>query len=72
MTMGSVGGLLECFAANLGYTVIGKGMIKNSRYESSLRIRKVVGPQSKFNISLICLKNNPLMGDIKSVANLYG
>ena len=71
MTMGSVEGLLGCIAANLGYTIIGKGMVTNSRYESSLRTSAVVGPQTKFNIYLICLKDNVQIEDVRLIANLY-
>lgn len=71
MTMGSVEGVLGCIAAGLGYTVIGEGMLKNSRYETSLISRPATQNQTPFKISLIYQNNNPLAADILAIASLF-
>ncbi|MEO9274511.1 LysR family transcriptional regulator [Marinomonas sp. 5E14-1] len=71
MTMSSVEGVLGCVAAGLGYTVIGAGMVKNSRYESLLSTQPANEKQPIFNISLICQKNNPLVKDIEVIAGSF-
>lgn len=71
MTMSSVEGVLGCIAAGLGYTLIGAGMVKGSRYESSLSVQPVMEPQSLFKISLIYQKNTPLSDDIHAISGLF-
>ncbi|MCB5160919.1 LysR family transcriptional regulator [Marinomonas algarum] len=71
MTMGSVEGVLGCIAAGLGYTVIGEGMLKNSRYEASLISQPATQHQAPFKISLIYQDNNPLVEDILAIADLF-
>ncbi|MCV6588804.1 MAG: LysR family transcriptional regulator [Marinobacterium sp.] len=53
MVMGTVDGLLGCVAAGLGYSVISKEMVINSRYESSLQLLELSPEESLMNISLI-------------------
>ncbi len=71
MSMSSVDGILGCIAAGLGYTVIGKDMVINSRYDSSLTTHGVSTEQKAVHISLIYRKDNPLQEGIRSLAELF-
>jgi len=69
--MSSVEGVLGCIAAGLGYTLIGTGMVKGSRYELPLSVQPVMGPQLMFRFSLIYQKNIPLSNDIYAISGLF-
>lgn len=71
MLMSSVEGLLGCIAAGLGYTIIGKNMVQNSRYENALSSRKVTVGDSSVTISLIYRKDSPLSEGIQAFAKLF-
>lgn len=71
MTMTSVEGVLGCIAAGLGYTVIGAGMLNNSRYESFLLSSPAAQHQSTFKISLIYQENTPFHVDIQAIVDFF-
>lgn len=71
MIMSSVDGVLGCIAAGLGYTIIGRNMVENSRYEDSLTIEEIEGSQQILEISLIFMKNTPLEEGIRTLASLF-
>lgn len=71
MSMSSLDGVLGCIAAGLGYTVIGKNMVENSRYENSLAVQNISVGQTVLNISLIHRTDNPLIKGIHSLAEVF-
>ncbi len=71
MTMSSADGILGCIAAGLGYTIIGKDMVDNSRYENSLAIKRVTTGDTVIHISLINRTDNPLTKGIHALAELF-
>lgn len=71
MQMSSVEGLLGCIAAGLGYTIIGKNMVENSRYENSLSFQKIEVGNDSVIISLIYRRDSTLKEGVKSLAKLF-
>lgn len=71
MVMSSVDGVLGCVAAGLGYTVIGRNMVDNSRYEDSLTVEPLTGSQARIHISLFYKKDTPLEEGIRTMAGLF-
>ena len=70
MVMSSADGILGCIAAGLGYTVIGRDMVRGSRYEKDLHVRAAMPDRQSVKISLVYQKNNPLESSIQSLAGL--
>lgn len=71
MVMSSADGILGCVAAGLGYTLIGRDMVRGSRYEKSLHIQPIETQWQYLTLSLVYPRNSPFEQDILNLARLF-
>ncbi len=70
MVMSSADGILGCIAAGLGYTIIGKNMVTDSRYEKSLVTAPVSHGPKYVQLSVVYRKGSPLEPGVLILAKL--
>lgn len=71
LEMGTVDGLLGCVAAGLGYSVISRQMVINSRYEHSLKLTPLSPEETLMEIVLIHHKDAVPMAGIEALSALF-
>lgn len=71
MEMSSVDGILGCVAGGLGYTVMGKNMVENNRYEDLLTVEPLTGSQPVINIALVHKKETLFKAGIDTLASFF-
>ncbi len=71
LEMGTVDGLLGCVAAGLGYSVISRQMVANSRYEHSLKLSPLDVTETLMEIVLIHRRDAVPLAGIDALAALF-
>lgn len=71
LEMGTVDGLLGCVAAGLGYSVISREMVINSRYEHSLNLTSLESAETVMEIVLIYRTDAVPLAGIEALSALF-
>lgn len=67
MVLGSIDGLLGCVAAGLGYTLISREMIHQSRYEADLTLTKLSSEDACLELTLVYRLDSQLRQEIAQI-----
>ncbi|MDV7106029.1 LysR family transcriptional regulator [Vibrio sp. TH_r3] len=67
MVMSSADGILGCISAGLGYTIIGKNMVVDSRYHKSIVMTPISHEPTHVQLSIVYRKDSPLEVGIKTL-----